>query len=144
MAIPLAYNVRNLLVRRWTSAFSAGGIALVVAATMLLAALALPSVKREPHHPSARMQWFVLAACLLLYLFSSANQYANLQWNTGVRYLVPLVPLLFFFSVPVFERMPRALFQLHRHVAGRGDTAEVLFEADGFQRDGHVIPPSNA
>ena len=39
MAIPLAYNVRNLLVRRWTSAFSAGGIALVVAATVLLAAL---------------------------------------------------------------------------------------------------------
>ena len=39
MPIPLAYNVRNLLVRRWTSAFSAGGIALVVAATMLLAAL---------------------------------------------------------------------------------------------------------
>jgi ABC-type lipoprotein release transport system permease subunit len=39
VAIPLAYNVRNLLVRRWTSAFSAGGIALVVAATVLLAAL---------------------------------------------------------------------------------------------------------
>ena len=39
MAIPLSYNVRNLVVRRWTSAFSAGGIALVVAATMLLAAL---------------------------------------------------------------------------------------------------------
>jgi len=39
MAVPLRYNVRNLLVRRWTSAFSAGGIALVVAATMLLAAL---------------------------------------------------------------------------------------------------------
>jgi putative ABC transport system permease protein len=39
VAIPLSYNVRNLLVRRWTSAFSAGGIALVVAATVLLAAL---------------------------------------------------------------------------------------------------------
>jgi ABC-type lipoprotein release transport system permease subunit len=39
VAVPLAYNVRNLLVRRWTNAFSAGGIALVVAATMLLAAL---------------------------------------------------------------------------------------------------------
>jgi ABC-type lipoprotein release transport system permease subunit len=39
MAIPLAYNVRNLVVRRWTSAFSAGGVALVVAATLLLAAL---------------------------------------------------------------------------------------------------------
>jgi putative ABC transport system permease protein len=39
MAVPLSYNVRNLFVRRWTSAFTAGGIALVVAATMLLAAL---------------------------------------------------------------------------------------------------------
>ncbi len=39
MPIPLAYNARSLLVRRWTSAFNAGGIALVVAATMLLASL---------------------------------------------------------------------------------------------------------
>ncbi|HYV57383.1 MAG TPA: ABC transporter permease [Candidatus Nitrosopolaris sp.] len=39
MAIPLAYNVRNLFVRRWTTAFTVGGIALVVAVTMLLAAL---------------------------------------------------------------------------------------------------------
>src|SRR5439155_14010767 len=39
MPIPLAYNVRNLAVRRWTTAFTMGGIALVVAATMLLAAL---------------------------------------------------------------------------------------------------------
>ncbi|HEV7730617.1 MAG TPA: ABC transporter permease [Candidatus Binatia bacterium] len=39
MALPLGYNVRSLLLRRWTNAFSAGGIALVVAATMLLAAL---------------------------------------------------------------------------------------------------------
>jgi putative ABC transport system permease protein len=37
--VPISYNVRNLLVRRWTSAFTAGGIALVVAATMLLSAL---------------------------------------------------------------------------------------------------------
>lgn len=39
MAVPLAYNVRNLVVRRWTTVFTMGGIALVVAATMLLAAL---------------------------------------------------------------------------------------------------------
>jgi len=39
MAVPLAYNVRNLIVRRWTTLFTMGGIALVVAATMLLAAL---------------------------------------------------------------------------------------------------------
>jgi putative ABC transport system permease protein len=39
VAIPLAYNVRNLVVRRWTTLFTVGGVALVVAATMLLAAL---------------------------------------------------------------------------------------------------------
>jgi hypothetical protein len=43
-------------------------------------------------------------ASLGLYLFSSANQYAFLQWNTGVRYLVPLVPLLFVVFVPVILR----------------------------------------
>jgi len=39
MAVPLAYNVRNIAVRRWTTAFTMGGVAMVVAATMLLAAL---------------------------------------------------------------------------------------------------------
>src|SRR5579875_3926944 len=37
MPLPLRYNVRNVLVRRWTSVFTAGGIALVVAVTMLVA-----------------------------------------------------------------------------------------------------------
>ena len=39
MPIPLAYNLRNIVVRRWTTAFTMGGVAMVVAATMLLAAL---------------------------------------------------------------------------------------------------------
>jgi len=39
MAIPLAYPVRSLLVRKWTSVFTAGGVALVVTATVLLLTL---------------------------------------------------------------------------------------------------------
>ncbi len=39
MPLPLRYNTRNLVVRRWTTLFTAGGIALVVAVTILLAAL---------------------------------------------------------------------------------------------------------
>jgi ABC-type antimicrobial peptide transport system permease subunit len=39
MPLPLRYNVRSLLVRRWTAGFTMGGVALVVAATLLLAAL---------------------------------------------------------------------------------------------------------
>jgi hypothetical protein len=32
---------------------------------------------------------------VVLLLFSSANQYARLQFNSGMRYLVPLLPFLF-------------------------------------------------
>ena len=39
-------------------------------------------------------------------LFCSANQFARMQWNTGVRYLVPLVPFLMLGVVVVLERMP--------------------------------------
>ncbi len=42
-----------------------------------------------------------------LLLFSAANQFSNLQWNTGVRYLVPAVPLLFLLVVPVLRALPR-------------------------------------
>src|SRR5512143_2184806 len=39
MIVPLTYNTRSLLLRRWTSAFTAGGIGLVVAVTLLLSGL---------------------------------------------------------------------------------------------------------
>jgi ABC-type lipoprotein release transport system permease subunit len=39
MIVPVAYNTRSLLLRRWTSVFTAGGIGLVVAVTLLLAGL---------------------------------------------------------------------------------------------------------
>jgi putative ABC transport system permease protein len=39
MIVPIAYNARSLLVRRWTSLFTAGGIGLVVAVTILLSGL---------------------------------------------------------------------------------------------------------
>jgi ABC-type lipoprotein release transport system permease subunit len=39
MIVPIAYNTRSLLLRRWTSVFTAGGIGLVVAVTLLLAGL---------------------------------------------------------------------------------------------------------
>ena len=39
MIVPLSYNTRSQLVRRWTSLFTAGGIGLVVAVTLLLSGL---------------------------------------------------------------------------------------------------------
>jgi hypothetical protein len=75
----------------------------------LLAAVAAPFVRAKGTSiPASRVELAWIAACFAgLLLFSSANQFANLQWNTGVRYMVPVVPLLFIAAVPVLEAMPR-------------------------------------
>jgi hypothetical protein len=73
----------------------------------LIVAFAAPFLRSRPEGPTNRELWWSFAAVGALLLFSSANQFANLQWNTGVRYMVPAVPLLFFAAVPVLRRMPR-------------------------------------
>ncbi len=75
---------------------------------LLLAAVGAWHVRRDASDPAPRDLAGILGASLALYVFSSANQFANLQWNTGVRYLVPLVPLLFLAARPVLRALPRA------------------------------------
>lgn len=76
---------------------------------LLLAALAAPFIRRRTNtwSPSIAELGWIGAAFAGLLLFSSATQFANLQFNTGVRYMVPVVPLLFLASVPVLVAMPR-------------------------------------
>ena len=74
---------------------------------LLLAALPAAFTRRERADPTARELWLTALSSLALYVFSSANQFANLQWNTGVRYLIPLVPPLFLAARPVLRAMPR-------------------------------------
>ena len=38
-------------------------------------------------------------------LFAAANQYGRMQWNTGVRYLMPVVPFLFLAAANHLARM---------------------------------------
>jgi hypothetical protein len=76
---------------------------------LLIAAFAAPFIRRNADGASRRELAWIFAAAAALYLFSSANQFANLQWNTGVRYMVPAVPLLFIAAVPVLRRLPRVL-----------------------------------
>lgn len=64
-----------------------------------------------PNDPAGRaareegvVVWLAFAA---LWLFNSANQFASLQWNTGVRYMMPVVPLLFLRAVPLLRTGPR-------------------------------------
>lgn len=74
---------------------------------LLVAALLAPLLRRTRDLLPSGEALFLLATCTALWLFNSANQFANLQWNTGVRYMVPAVPLLFLLVVPVLQVLPR-------------------------------------
>jgi hypothetical protein len=81
-------------------------------APVLAAALAAPFIQR-PRGPTRAQLALIFGATGALYLFISSVQFAFLQWNSGVRYIVPAVPLLFFALVPVLLRLPRwALYAL--------------------------------
>lgn len=75
---------------------------------LLLLAIPGASVLR-PRWMSGRQALTVAAFFVGFLLFCSANQFARLQWNTGLRYLLPLVPFCFLLAVPVLERMPAVL-----------------------------------
>ena len=59
-----------------------------------------------PGHAEAALGLGIL---LGLWLFSSANQFGRLQWNTGVRYLVPAVPILFLGVAAWMQHRPRGV-----------------------------------
>jgi hypothetical protein len=58
---------------------------------------------------STRQRYLIAAFMVGFVLFCSANQFARLQWNTGFRYLAPLVPFLWLLAIPVLQRVPRPL-----------------------------------
>lgn len=76
---------------------------------MLLAALAAPWLRGGPGGVEGRELALILGGSMALWLFTAANQFSNLQFNTGVRYMVPAVPLLFIALVPALLRAPRVL-----------------------------------
>jgi hypothetical protein len=53
--------------------------------------------------------WCIVALSLAFFLFCSANQYTRMQFNTGVRHIVPVVPFLFLLASGVLLRVPRLM-----------------------------------
>jgi len=51
-----------------------------------------------------RFVWIFVLASLT---FSAANQYSRMQFNSGFRYLIPLVPFLFLLAADHLARLPR-------------------------------------
>jgi hypothetical protein len=50
---------------------------------------------------------FILIFVAAFILFFSTVQYTRLQWVTGIRYIVPVIPFLFLLVVAVLIRLPR-------------------------------------
>lgn len=79
---------------------------LFVAGPILLLALALPWVNRRGR---AAVPWLEQLALLgipfAMVLFFSGSNYTRLQFNTGIRYLAPIVPFLFVPAAVVLSRM---------------------------------------
>jgi hypothetical protein len=52
---------------------------------------------------------FLSGFVVVLVLFFSSVQYTRLQYVTGIRYIVPVIPALFLLTVPALLRLPAAI-----------------------------------
>ncbi|MGC4054016.1 MAG: hypothetical protein QM757_33435 [Paludibaculum sp.] len=76
---------------------------------LLLLAFAAPFVSSGKWRVPPILARWIYAYFAAFVLFCAANQYSWLQWNTGMRYLVPVVPGLLLLSLQVLQTWPRWL-----------------------------------
>lgn len=84
---------------------------LFTSAPLLLLALYIPAWLKKHRLVGNRETWFIAVFSLLFLLFCASNQFGRLQFNSGVRYIVPVVPFLFLIVSGVLLRM-RPLFAI--------------------------------
>lgn len=81
---------------------------LFTSAPILLLILAVPVwLRRSTRLLAGREIAFVVTFAALFFIFCAANQYGRMQFNTGVRHIVPVVPFLFLLAANVLIKMPR-------------------------------------
>jgi len=56
--------------------------------------------------------WMCLGTAAALWIFFGGSNYTQLQYNTGLRYLAPIVPFLFVPAAVVLTRLPRLVAAL--------------------------------
>ena len=93
----------------WDTAFGSR-FGLFTSAPLLLLALYIPGwLRADKRIVANRELWCIVVFSLLFFLFCAANQYGRLQFNSGVRYIVPTVPFLFLLVAGVLLRLPTGL-----------------------------------
>ncbi|MCI0654315.1 MAG: hypothetical protein L0Y38_04055 [Methylococcaceae bacterium] len=77
---------------------------------ILLLALAAPLLPKDTQCALPLRETMTLVAIFLaVSIFFSSVQYTRLQWNTGIRYLMAIVPLTFILSGIVLARIPKLI-----------------------------------
>jgi hypothetical protein len=92
----------------WMNFFNPG-FGLFAVCPLLALGLVAPFVRARGSSLPAREVWTILGFFVGMALFCAANQYSRLQYLTGLRYLVPVVPGLLLLSLPLLERLPAGL-----------------------------------
>lgn len=83
---------------------------LFTSAPLLLLALLWPLYHARGTTRLPRREAILCYAMTLAFLvFFSAVQYTRLQWVTGIRYVMPVIPFLFLLSADVLRLVPRAV-----------------------------------
>lgn len=81
---------------------------LFVSAPILLLAFFAPVwLNKKSRLLEKRELIFVVAFTALFFIFCSANQYGRMQFNTGVRHIIPVIPFLFILVANVLLKMPK-------------------------------------
>jgi hypothetical protein len=81
---------------------------LFTSAPLLLTAFFAPAwLAKDSRLLEKRELIFVLGFIAAFFVFCAANQYGRMQFNTGVRHIVPVVPFMFLLAANVLLKMPR-------------------------------------
>ncbi|MCC6330328.1 MAG: hypothetical protein IT174_17605 [Acidobacteria bacterium] len=83
---------------------------LFTSAPLLILAFLVPIwIRKGSRLLKAREIWFVISFVALFFVFCAANQYGRMQFNTGVRHIVPVVPFVFLLVANVLIRIPKMI-----------------------------------
>ncbi|MFQ5666586.1 MAG: glycosyltransferase family 39 protein [Candidatus Binatia bacterium] len=93
----------------WATAFDLR-FGLFTSAPLLLLALYPPAWLAGRIRLTARREtWCIGIFGAVFFLFCAANQYGRLQFNSGVRHVVPVTPFIFLIAAGVLVRLPKVL-----------------------------------
>lgn len=81
---------------------------LFISAPLLLLALLFPFFRNGERLLPKNEAMFCVALTLLFFIFCAANQYGRMQFNSGVRHIVPVVPFVFLLTAEVLWRLPKS------------------------------------